>query len=233
MVTLPLTAHGPLLACPEDGACDDQRYAERRACGRQLAERLHEFRGGRALVLALPPGGVVVAWELAHTLRLSLDVLLACEFYVPRYPAAVAGAISEGGGLCLNRAALRLPDVTPGLIWGEAKRARQELKELVARYRGGRALPALSRRSIILVDDGLGVGLSQLAALQSLRHAHAHRCIVATPLALPAAAERVRHVADDLVVLHEATGHNDGAPGWRSVLGDDEMVTLLARSVAG
>ncbi len=97
---------------PDDDWYED-RYADRLAAGRRLAERLQAFRGGRALVLALPPGGVVVAGELARALRLPLDVMLARAFSAPLYPAVVAGAISEGGGLCFNRMALRLPGITP------------------------------------------------------------------------------------------------------------------------
>jgi putative phosphoribosyl transferase len=82
--------------------CDD-RYADRAAVGRRLAELLLRYRGGRALVLALPPGGVAVAGELARALRLPFDVLVARELVVRPYPAVVAGALSEGGGCVSTR----------------------------------------------------------------------------------------------------------------------------------
>ena len=161
--SLPLTAArsgGPLVV-------GDERFADRVAAGRLLAELLGAYRGDRALVLALPPGGVAVAGELAHALRLPLDVLVARAFSAPAYPTLVVGAFSEGGGLCFNRLALRLPEVTLSLAWRAARRARLDAIALVAAYRGARRLPLLNRRSIILVDDGLGSGLPQLAALPS------------------------------------------------------------------
>src|SRR5690242_17637296 len=88
------------------------RYIDRFAAGAQLAERLHIYRGSRAMVLALPPGGVAVAQVVARMLRLPLDILVARELRVRPHPAVVAGALSEAGGLCLNGAALRLPGMS-------------------------------------------------------------------------------------------------------------------------
>jgi putative phosphoribosyl transferase len=213
---------------PPDDWYDDC-YADRVTAGRRLAERLSAYRGSRALVLALPPGGVLVAGELAHALRLPLDVLVAREFSAPHYPAIVAGALSEGGGLCLNRVALRLPKVTPDEMWIEARRMRAELAELVVRYRGDRPLPALGRRLVILVDDGLGDGLPQLAALQSLRQAHVRRCVVATPRATKAAQQCVARQCDDLIALEVIEDGDAGAGAWRRLVGDDETPALLER----
>src|SRR5690242_18058696 len=86
----------------------DERYADQGTAGRQLAQLLLPDRDSRALVLALPPGGVLVAGEIARMLRLSLDVLVARQISIRPYPALIAGALSEGGGLCLNRAIFRL-----------------------------------------------------------------------------------------------------------------------------
>src|SRR5262245_47028468 len=125
-----------------------ERVADRAAAGRLLAEQLHAYRGERALVLALPPGGVAVGGELARTLRLPLDVLVARVFSAPAYPTLVLGAFSEGGGLCFNRSALRLPEVALSLAWSAARHARHEVIALVAAYRGARRLPLLKGRSI-------------------------------------------------------------------------------------
>ena len=106
MLTQPITWNGPDRPPLVDV---DEHYEDRVAAGRQLAQLLLPDRDSRALVLALPPGGVIVAGEVARALRLSLDVLVAREIAIRPYPALVAGALSEGGGLCLNRAIFRLP----------------------------------------------------------------------------------------------------------------------------
>jgi putative phosphoribosyl transferase len=206
----------------------DDRYADRAAAGRELAALLQPYRGGRAIVLALPPGGVAAGGELARVLRLPLDVLIGREFFIRPYPAIVAGALSEGGGLCVNAALLRLPGVSLAGIWIEARRAYRENKSLVAAYRNGRALPSLGRRPVILVDDGLNSGLLQLAALAALRHYHPQRCIVATPFGTPAALGHIARMADELVTLTHGTGERqDAITHWQHALGDDDAAALL------
>jgi putative phosphoribosyl transferase len=204
----------------------DDLYADRIAAGRQLAELLLRERGSRALVLALPPGGVVVAHEITRALRLSCDVLVAREIAIRPYPAFVAGALSEGGGLCLNRAVFRLPGSSMNAFWREARRAMREIAALVELYRPGRALRPLHRRSVILVDDGMGDGLLQLAALAALRRLHAARCVVATPFGTSAALQRVTRRADFVVALNSAgpAAHDP----WEHMIGDAEAAALVA-----
>jgi predicted phosphoribosyltransferase len=204
----------------------DDLYADRLAAGRQLAELLLHERGSRALVLALPPGGVVVAREVTRALRLSWDVLVAREIVIRPYPAFVAGALSEGGGLCLNRAIFRLPGASMNAFWREARRATREIADLVALYRPGRPLRPLHRRSVILVDDGMGDGLLQLAAIAALRRLHAARCVVATPFGTSAALQRVTRRADFVVALNSAGPA--ARERWEHTIGDAEAAALAA-----
>jgi putative phosphoribosyl transferase len=208
----------------------DERFEDRAAAGRQLAQLLLPDRDSRALVLALPPGGVVVAGELARALRLPLDILVARELAIRPYPSLIAGALCEGGGLCLNRAVFRLPGATLSAFWREARRTARELADLVALYRHDRPLPLLQRRCVILVDDGLGDGLMQLAALRTLRRLHAARCVVATPRGTPQALERVGRRADRLVALAgPGAVQQEGQGQWSHAL-DDEVAAALAQA---
>jgi predicted phosphoribosyltransferase len=208
----------------------DDRYVDRIAVGRQLVALLGQYRGRNAVVLALPPGGVTVALEVAHGLRQPLEVFIARTFAVRHHPALAAGALSEGGGLCFNAAALRVPGVTPGALWREARRTQEEISALARVYRRGRPLPPLTRRTVILVDDGLGDGLVQLAALYALRRQHPRRCIVATPYASNAAMQRVARRADVIVALSSVPDDEDSPLGhWRHSVGDDDAAILLDR----
>jgi putative phosphoribosyl transferase len=227
MLTPPITWSGidsPPLADVEE------RFADRIAAGRQLAQLLLPDRDSRALVLGLPPGGVIAAGEVARALRLPLDVLVARQITIRPYPALIAGALSEGGGLCLNRALFRLPGASLNAFWHEARRTAREIAALVALYRRGRTLPALQRRTVILVDDGLGDGLVQLAAIRALRRMHAACCIVATPLATPDAIQRVARRADLVLALSsEEVVQQDGRGHWRHQL-DDEVAAALVEA---
>ena len=175
------------------------------AAGHHLAERLQQFRGSRAIVLAMMPNGQPIAEEIARALRLPQDILVARELHVQPYPDIVAGGLSEGSGLCINRAVLRLPGMSPLAIWAEAQIVRDEVALLVQEYRAGRPLPTCNRRSVILVDDRLGGGLVQLAALQALRRLHPQQCIVAVRAGTEAALQRITQQAD-LVIALEVEG---------------------------
>jgi putative phosphoribosyl transferase len=212
----------PIIGC-------DERYEDRAAVGRRLAQQLQPYRGSRAIVLALPPGGVAVAGEVARALRLPLDVLIARGFALRAYPALVAGALSEGGGMCFNAAALRLPGASLGAIWHEAGRAQREIAAMVTTYRHGRPLPVLTRRPVILVDDGLDSGLIQLAALRALRRMHPQHCVVATPNGTTDAIKIVARYADAVVTVGQTDTQGLREHGWRLSLGDDDSSVLLER----
>lgn len=218
-----LTYGVPLIGC-------DDRYEDRAIAGRRLASFLGRFRGTHAVVLAIPPGGVAVAGELARSLRLQVDVIVAREFRVRADPLIAAGAISESGGLCLNGAILRLPDVTPAVIWNVVRAEQATLPKLITLYRHGRPLPLDIRRPIILVDDGLGSGLAQLAAFQALRRYHPVTCILATPRADERILRVIRPWVDEVIAL---TIHSRDVvtttDGWQMLLGDEDAAILLER----
>ncbi|NWG19401.1 MAG: phosphoribosyltransferase [Chloroflexi bacterium] len=223
-----VTVVEPVYGVPLIG-CDD-RYEDRATAGRHLATFLGRFRGGHAIVLALPPGGVAVAGELARSLRLQLDVLVVREFRVRANPVIVAGAVGEAGGLCLNGAAIRYSGITPHALWEAALHEQALIAHLVRRYRRERPLPLSNRRPVILVDDGMHSGLAQLAALQALRHYHPPACIIATPRAHPTALRRITPWADQVVALDDhASTRADDIDGWQTSLGDDDATILLDR----
>lgn len=207
------------------------RYADQKAAGREIAGKLLQYRGERAVVLALPPGGVAIASEVARALRLPLDVLVARPFAIRAYPTLTAGAVCEGGGLCLNAALLRLPASSLEAIWREVRKTYQEITDLARSYRHGRPLPMICRRPVILVDDGLGSGLVQLAALQALRRYHPQQRIIATPGGTAAVKQLIARRADGLITLRNAddADYNQHRQ-WRTSLGDDEAAVLLERS---
>ena len=211
----------------------DLRCADRIAAGRRLAQLLLPTRDSQAVILALPPGGIVVGSAIARMLRLPLEALVARTFTIRPYPHFVAGALSEGGGLCVNRAVLRLPEASLLAIWQEARRATRENMALVKYYREDRALPPLQRRPVILVDDGLEDGLAQMAAIAVLRHMHVGSCIVATPRASQQALEQVAQRADRVVALNDHDGLPDAEIPWHHAIDDDLAAAILHETRGG
>ncbi len=197
--------------------------------GRRLAEQLSAYRGGDALVLALPPAGVPVAGELARALRLPLDALAAREFSVRPYPEVVAGALCEGGGLCLNAAALRLPGVTLESVWEEVRRTAAALADISRLYRGQRPLRASHRLGAVVVSGGIWDGALQLAAIHGLRNMHVRRCVIVAPFAVDTAASLVARYADGLIALEVAAERDVWAGRRWAGLGDEAAAELLAQ----
>jgi predicted phosphoribosyltransferase len=176
------------------------RFKNRYEAGRFLAERLSAYANRPdTLVLALPRGGVPVAYEVAKALGAPLDVFQVRKLGLPGHEELAMGAIATGGVRVLNPDVveyLRIPDE---VIDEVTARERQELERRERLYREGR--PALSPRGrvVILVDDGLATGSTMRAAILALRQQQPASIVVAVPVAAKQTCEELRAVADEVV----------------------------------
>jgi putative phosphoribosyl transferase len=176
------------------------RFLDRRDAGRQLANRLGAYAGrSDVLVLALPRGGVPVAYEVARALHAPLDVLLVRKLGVPGHEELAMGAVASGGIRVLDPDVMRVAHVTAPELDAVTEAELRELSRRTAEYRGDRPFPAIQSRTVILVDDGLATGASMRAAIMALRQQHPARIVVAAPVAPPQTCEEFRAIADDVV----------------------------------
>jgi predicted phosphoribosyltransferase len=215
---------------PDAPAFRDRQDAGRRL-GEELAERAYADQPD-VLVLALPRGGVPVAYEVARLLNAPLDVFLVRKLGVPGHEELAMGAIATGGGVVLN------PDVVlhAGIDADDIERvARGEWTELERReraYRGDRPAPDIHGKQVILVDDGLATGATMRAAVRAVRKQEPSKLIVAVPVAAPRTCESLRAEADDVVCA--VTPEHFAAVGmWYgdfSATSDLEVRTLLAEA---
>jgi putative phosphoribosyl transferase len=158
-------------------------YSDRRHAGRRLADELADYRGrADALVLALPRGGVPVAFEVARALDLPLDVLVVRKIGVPGQPEYALGALASGGLCVLNHELVEALAIRPEALREVIDAERSELIRRERRYRGDRPRPPLAGRCVLLVDDGLATGSSMKVALQAARRAEAAEVVVAVPV---------------------------------------------------
>ncbi|WP_176046986.1 phosphoribosyltransferase family protein [Burkholderia sp. BCC1644] len=168
-------------------------FADRADAGRQLADALCDYAGrSDVVVLALPRGGVPVAYPVACALRAPLDVLVVRKLGVPFDPELAMGAIATGGAMHLQRSVIRSMGVSDAQLADVIVRETAELHRREALYRG--AMLPVDGRTAIVVDDGVATGASMRVALQALRERRPARIVAAAPVA-PASA---RHAFDDL-----------------------------------
>jgi erythromycin esterase-like protein/predicted phosphoribosyltransferase len=175
-------------------------FRDRREAGRLLAEKLAAYANRPdVLVLALPRGGVPVAYEVARGLGAPLDVFVVRKLGVPGYEELAMGAIATGGVRVLNDQLVEHLGIPEQAIEAIAARERQELERRERLYRGDRPAPDVRGRTVFLVDDGLATGATMHAAIEALRLQNPARIVVAVPTASPEACEEMKEKADDVI----------------------------------
>jgi len=170
-------------------------FRDRSEAGRQLAVRLSAYKDTQAQILALPRGGVPVAYEVARALRAPLDVFVVRKLGVPGHVELAMGAIASGGVRVLNQDTLSELQIDDATLRAVTESEIQELRRREDAYRGGLPAPAISGKIVILIDDGLATGATMHAAVIALRAQSPRKIVVAVPVA-PAetCASLARHV---------------------------------------
>ena len=208
-------------------------YCDRVEAGRALASLLRDYADRPdVIVLALPRGGVPVAFEVARALHAPLDVFLVRKLGVPGHEELGMGAVATGGVIVLNEQVVRALGIPSRVIESVAAREQRELERRGRAYRGDRPPPDVRGRTVILVDDGLATGGTMLAAVRALRQEQPARIVVAVPIAARETCDLLRQEADKVVCA--ATPEPFHAVGvWYqdfTQTSDDEVRELLARA---
>jgi putative phosphoribosyl transferase len=175
-------------------------YRDRSEAGKKLATQLRDYANrDDVLVLALPRGGVPVAYEVAKALNAPLDVFLVRKLGVPGYPELAMGAIATGGIRVLNNDVLdhlRIPEQVIDSIVAIEER---ELERREREYRGNRPEPKVQGKTVILIDDGLATGSTMRAAAAALRQQNPDRIVVAVPVSASRTCNEYSMRVDEIV----------------------------------
>jgi predicted phosphoribosyltransferase len=175
-------------------------YRDRIEAGKHLAAHLaHYANRDDLLVLALPRGGVPVAYEVAKALRAPLDIFLVRKLGVPGYEELAMGAIATGGVRVLNDDVVEQLFIPAGVIDSVSANELRELERRERAYRGNRPEPEVRGKTVILVDDGLATGSTMRAAVAALRQQRPARIIVAVPVSAPQTCNEYRMGVDEIV----------------------------------
>jgi putative phosphoribosyl transferase len=209
------------------------RFRDRIDAGQQLAAKLRDYANRPdVLVLALPRGGVPVAFEVAQALNAPLDVFLVRKLGLPGHEELAMGAIASGNVVVRNSEVMDRLGIPERVIADVAAREQRELERRERAYRDDRSAPDVRGKTVLLVDDGLATGATMRAAAAALREQDPDRIVVAVPTAAPETCDDLREEVDDIICA--ITPEPFYAVGlWYddfSQTSDDEVRDLLARA---
>ena len=210
------------------------RLPNRIEAGRRLAAELAPYRGRPGLVvLALPRGGVPVAFEVARALHAPLDVLLVRKLGLPWQPELAIGAIASGGIRVLDTALIEDLGIPGKMIEQIADDEKRTLDQRELLYHNGQPPLELAHGTVIVVDDGIATGSTMRAALQAVRQRQPDHVVVAAPVISVSAYDLLRGDADEVVCLAIPEPF-DSVGSWYDQfpqVPDEEVRRLLAKSV--
>lgn len=210
-----------------------EMFHDRTQAGKLLAERLEDYAGRPdVIVLALPRGGVPVAFEVAQALMAPLDLMLVRKLGVPGHEEYAMGAVAAGGARVINRDAVDMLQIPDETIDAATEREMQEILRRDRLYRRGKPPPELHGRTVILIDDGLATGSTMLAAVQGAREGGAAHVVAAVPVGAADTCITLDAEVDQLVCLESPEPFRAVGLWYRNFpqLSDKEVIDLLARA---
>jgi putative phosphoribosyl transferase len=214
---------------------DYQAFIDRRVAGRVLASRLAKYAGrDDVVVLALPRGGVPVAYEVASALGVPMDVFLVRKLGTPGHRELAMGAIASGGVRVLNQDVVRWYGISASEIERVAQDEQAELERRERAYRGDRPAPDLTNKILVLIDDGLATGSTMRAAAQAVRAHRPSRVVIAVPVGAPQTCAELAAVADEVLCARMPEPFSAVGQWYLNFdqTDDDEVRELLQKSSA-
>lgn len=177
-------------------------FKDRHDAGIRLSEKLASYKDKtNTMVLGLPRGGVIVAYEVAHHLHLPLDVIVIRKMGAPYNPELAIGATDEMGNMVLNEEVISGSKANHSTIEKERKEQMAEAQRRLDLFRHGRSPLDLSGKNVIIIDDGLATGATMRAAVHSVKNKNAKQVIVAIPVAAPSSLQKLEKEADTIIYL--------------------------------
>ncbi|MFQ5963452.1 MAG: phosphoribosyltransferase [Candidatus Scalinduaceae bacterium] len=177
-------------------------FQDRREAGIKLAENLAKYSGEKdVIVIALPRGGVVVGAEIAKKIGAPLDVIITHKIGFPGESEFAIGAISENGKLELNDSIVTRYNIPQSYLDEEISRQKAEIERRLIAYRGGKKLPSMKDKIIILVDDGVATGFTMIAAIKALNEEGLKKLVVAIPLSPEETFLKLKSLSDEIICL--------------------------------
>jgi predicted phosphoribosyltransferase len=204
-------------------------FDDRTDAGKKLAKALEKYKGQGVLVLAIPRGGVEVAYQVARYLEADLSIIVSRKLPTPGNPESGFGAIAEDGSLFIwEHAKLCYSKETIAKI---IEQQGQEIKRRIEVLRKGKPLPEIKDKTVILVDDGIAMGSTMRTSIMLCKKQEAKKIIVATPVSGVNTAEQIGSMVDEVVILEKPPFFQAVAQvyeNWYDV-SDEEVLKIMER----
>ena len=178
------------------------RFRDRREAGQLLAGELDFPKGDEdVIVLGIPRGGVVVAYEVAQAIGAPLEVYITRKIGAPHNPELAIGAVASDGGIVLDHDLIRQLGIPGDYVEKETERQRQEIERRAREYRGDRPPLELAGKTVVVVDDGVATGATIMATLRALKRQEPKELILAIPVGPPDTVKQLGKEADRVICL--------------------------------
>lgn len=209
-------------------------FFDRYDAGMKLAAELRHYADSKAIIMAIPRGGVAVASPVSRELHLPLDVLVVRKIPIPSSPEMGMGAVTSDGSILLDEPLLRELGISTEKAEKIAVSVKQEMQRRVHLYRGDKPYPDFADKTVILVDDGLATGFTMLAAVKSIKGKKTSHLVIAVPVCSSQAFAKVAPEADEFITLAiQESPEFAVASFYRewSDMSDEEVLKLLDQRV--
>ncbi|MEW5974749.1 MAG: phosphoribosyltransferase family protein [Acidobacteriota bacterium] len=206
------------------------RFPGRIEAGRELAPLLERYGPDSPVLLAIPRGGIEVAYPVALHLKAPLDVIIPRKIPSPDNPELALGAVMLDGSIELNQALLNDLGLSESDVQDLIRPVQLEIRRRFEVYRGSRPFPDLKQRTVVLIDDGLATGYTMMAGIRSVQRAGPAKVVVAVPVSPESTFERMRPLVDDLVVISLGSSRCFAVSAFYQVFvdrTDSELVAML------
>ncbi len=207
-------------------------FSDRFEAGRQLAERLSEYKGRKdVIVLAIPRGGVETGYALASELKCPLDIVISKKIPYPGQPELAIGAVCNDF-VSLDTELIAVQRIGKGYVDAEISRLKESVKERYAKLTGKKDFPQLRGKTVILTDDGVATGHTFIAAVDFVRSKKPKSVIAAIPVGPPETLEMIMEKVDELVAIEEPEFFMAVGEFYRDFeqVSDEEVLSYLKRA---
>ncbi|MFA6301869.1 MAG: phosphoribosyltransferase [Legionella sp.] len=210
-----------------------QQYYDRVDAGKVLAHYLKNFtKNPNTLILALPRGGVPVAYEVATKLHLPLDVFIVRKLGIPGHEELAMGALASGNTVFFNQDIINVSAISQATIDKVIQAEQLELERRELAYRGHRPFPKLENKTVILIDDGIATGATMNVAATSITKMKPGRLIIAVPVAALSTCKEMKLLGYELICPLQPINFNS-VGSWYELFPqttDEEVITLLRKA---